>query len=330
MKKSAKIWLITAGALVLFGGTAFLVLMSALKWDFKKLSTVKYETNTYEISEYISDISILTDTADIVFARSVGEKCKVISFEEKTAENSVTAENGKLIIKTENQKSGTDYIGFYFEQPKITVCLPNSQYNSLQIRGNTGNVRISKDFSFKNVDINISTGDVDFYSPASESVNIKTSAGSISINQASLDTLELSTSTGTVTVCGVKCSGDIKINASADRVSLTDITCKSFKSTGDTGDILLKNVIASEKLIIERDTGNVKFDGCDAAEINVETDTGDVTGSLLTEKVFIVDSDTGEVDVPKSTSGGKCEIETDTGNIKIKTNGYKVYASYPR
>lgn len=311
MKKSAKIWLITAGALVLFGGTAFLVLMSALKWDYKKLSTVKYETNTYEISEYISDISILTDTADIVFARSVSGKCKVISFEEKTAENSVTAENGKLIIKTENQKSGTDYIGFYFEQPKITVCLPNSQYNSLQIKGNTGNVKISKDFSFK-------------------SVNIKTSAGSISVNQASLDTLELSTSTGTVTVCGVKCSGDIKINASADRVSLTDITCKSFKSTGDTGDILLKNVIASEKLTIERDTGNVKFDGCDAAEINVETDTGDVTGSLLTEKVFIVDSDTGEVDVPKSASGGKCEIETDTGNIKIKTNGYKVYASYPR
>lgn len=311
MKKSAKIWLITAGALVLFGGTAFLGLMSALKWDYKKLSTVKYETNTYEISEYISDISILTDTADIVFARSVSGKCKVISFEEKTAENSVTAENGKLIIKTENQKSGTDYIGFYFEQPKITVCLPNSQYNSLQIKGNTGNVKISKDFSFK-------------------SVNIKTSAGSISVNQASLDTLELSTSTGTVTVCGVKCSGDIKINASADRVSLTDITCKSFKSTGDTGDILLKNVIASEKLIIERDTGNVKFDGCDAAEINVETDTGDVMGSLLTEKVFIVDSDTGEVDVPKSTSGGKCEIETDTGNIKIKTNGYKVYASYPR
>lgn len=311
MKKSAKIWLITAGALVLFGGTAFLVLMSALKWDYKKLSTVKFETNTYEISEYISDISILTDTADIVFARSVSGKCKVISFEEKTAENSVTAENGKLIIKTENQKSGTDYIGFYFEQPKITVCLPNSQYNSLQIKGNTGNVKISKDFSFK-------------------SVNIKTSAGNISVNQASLDTLELSTSTGTVTVCGVKCSGDIKINASADRVSLTDTTCKSFKSAGDTGDILLKNVIASEKLIIERDTGNVKFDGCDAAEINVETDTGDVTGSLLTEKVFIVDSDTGEVDVPKSTSGGKCEIETDTGNIKIKTNGYKVYASYPR
>lgn len=320
MKKSAKIWLITAGALVLFGGTAFLGLMSALKWDFKKLSTVKYETNTYEISEDISDISILTDTADIVFARSDGDKCRVISFEEETAKNSVTAENGKLIIKTENKKSGLDYIGFYFEQPKITVYLPSTEYNSLRIKGSTGNVRISKDQAFKNVDINLSTGNVVFRSPVSESVRIKTSTGNIDVNQASLDTLELSTSTGTVTVSGVKCSGDIKIKASTDRVSLTDITCKSLKSTGDTGDILLKNVIASEKLSIERSTGNVKFDGCDAAELDIETDTGDVTGNLLTEKVFITDTDTGEIDVPKSATGGKCEIETDTGNIKINTD----------
>ena len=319
MKKSAKIWLITAGALILFGGIAFLGLMSALKWDFKKLSTVKYETSTHEISEDFVGISISTDTADIVFARSDDERCKVICYEEETAKNSVTAENGKLVIKTENKKSGLNYIGFYFEQPKITVYLPSSEYNSLKVKESTGNVKISKDFIFKNVDINLSTGDVDFCSPSSESVKIKTSAGNIGVNQASLDTLELSTSTGTVTVSSVKCSGDIKINASADRVSLTDITCKSFKSTGDTGDILLKNVIASEKLSIERSTGNVKFDGCDAAELDIETDTGDVTGNLLTEKVFITDTDTGEINVPKSATGGKCEIETDTGNIKIKT-----------
>lgn len=319
MKKSAKIWLITAGALILFGGIAFLGLMSALKWDFKKLSTVKYETSTHEISEDFVGISISTDTADIVFARSDDERCKVICYEEETAKNSVTAENGKLVIKTENKKSGLDYIGFYFEQPKITVYLPSSEYNSLKVKESTGNVKISKDFIFKNVDINLSTGDVDFCSPSSESVKIKTSTGNIGVNQASLDTLELSTSTGTVTVSSVKCSGDIEIKASTDRVSLTDITCKSFKSTGDTGDILLKNVIASEKLSIERSTGNVKFDGCDAAELDIETDTGDVTGNLLTEKVFITDTDTGEINVPKSATGGKCEIETDTGNIKIKT-----------
>ena len=77
-------------------------------------------------------------------------------------------------------------------------------------------------------------------------------------------------------------------------------------------------VIAENKFSIERSTGNVKFDGSDAAEIFVKTDTGDVTGSLLTDKVFIAQTDTGDVDVPKTVTGGRCEIMSDTGNIKIK------------
>jgi len=79
----------------------------------------------------------------------------------------------------------------------------------------------------------------------------------------------------------------------------------------------LKNVNAAEKFSIERSTGDVKFDGCDAAEVFVKTDTGDVTGTLLSEKVFIVETDTGKVDVPKTVNGGRCEITTDTGDINI-------------
>ena len=80
----------------------------------------------------------------------------------------------------------------------------------------------------------------------------------------------------------------------------------------------MDNVIAAEKLSIERSTGDVKFDGSDATEIYVKTDTGDVTGSLLTDKVFITQTDTGDVDVPKTTTGCRCEIITDTGDIRIK------------
>jgi len=61
----------------------------------------------------------------------------------------------------------------------------------------------------------------------------------------------------------------------------------------------------------------VVFEGCDAGEIYVDTDTGDVSGTLLSDKVFIVKTDTGKIDVPNSISGGRCEIETDTGDVKI-------------
>ena len=80
----------------------------------------------------------------------------------------------------------------------------------------------------------------------------------------------------------------------------------------------MKDVIAANRFSIERSTGDVKFTRCDAAEIFVKTNTGNVTGSLLTDKVFLTDTDTGSVTVPKTATGGRCEIETDTGNIKIE------------
>ena len=76
--------------------------------------------------------------------------------------------------------------------------------------------------------------------------------------------------------------------------------------------------LPSGEFNLERNTGDIEFHGCDAETIYVETDTGDVTGTLLTDKVFITETDTGSVDVPKSVSGGRCEISTDTGDIRIE------------
>ena len=80
----------------------------------------------------------------------------------------------------------------------------------------------------------------------------------------------------------------------------------------------MNHVIAANKFSIERSTGDVKFSRCDVAELYLKTSTGNVTGSLLADKVFITDTNTGSVDVPKTAVGGRCEIKTGTGDIKIK------------
>ena len=69
--------------------------------------------------------------------------------------------------------------------------------------------------------------------------------------------------------------------------------------------------------MIERSTGDVIFNKSDAGEIYIETDIGDISGTLLTNKIFIYDADTGDVKLPSVMSGGKCQIETDTGDIEI-------------
>ena len=53
---------------------------------------------------------------------------------------------------------------------------------------------------------------------------------------------------------------------------------------------------------------------------DITTDTGNVKGSLLSEKVFIVSTDTGKKQVPNTITGGRCEITTDTGDIIISIN----------
>lgn len=317
MRKTAKIWLVIAASLVFVGLIMFAAVMSEYKWDFSKLSTGKYETNTYEISEEFSNLSMNTDTADIIFALSDDGKCRVECYEEEKAKHSVAVQENTLVIKMIDEKSWYDYIGINFGSPKITVYLPKAEYTSLFINGSTGDIEIPKNFKFEGVDISLSTGDVNFFASASKLIIIKTSTGNICVENTSAGTLDLSASTGTITVSNVICGGDANINVSTGRTNLNNIECKNLTSSGDTGNISLNNVIAAEKFSIKRNTGDVRFDGSDAAEILVETDTGDVTGTFLSEKTFFVETDTGSVDVPESITGGRCEITTNTGDIEL-------------
>lgn len=317
MRKSTKTWLVIVASLLVVGLIMFAVALSEYNWDFTKLSTGKYETNTYEISEDFSNLSINTDTADIIFALSDDGKCRVECYEEEKAKHSVTAQEGTLVIKTINEKSWYDYIGINFGSPKIAVYLPKAEYTSLFINESTGDIEIPKDFKFEGVDASLSTGDVKFLASASDFIKIKTSTGNICVENASAGALNLSVSTGGITVSNVICAGDVNVNVSTGKTNLNDIECKNLTSSGDTGDIFLNNVISTEKFSIKRSTGDVRFSDSDAHEISVETDTGDVTGTLLSEKVFITQTDTGGVDVPKTVTGDRCEITTDTGDIKI-------------
>ena len=98
---------------------------------------------------------------------------------------------------------------------------------------------------------------------------------------------------------------------------MENVTGRNFTSNGSTGDLTMKNVVVTGEFNLERDTGDIEWNGCDAETIYVKTDTGDITGTLLSDKVYITETDTGSVDVPKTTTGGRCEITTDTGDIRI-------------
>ena len=40
----------------------------------------------------------------------------------------------------------------------------------------------------------------------------------------------------------------------------------------------------------------------------------------MSDKIFLVSSDTGDIDVPRSVTGGRCEVDTDTGDIRLSVD----------
>ena len=297
MKKRTK-WIIIALCCVIIGTIIFVSGMSKIDWDFKKLGSYNFETNAYEIVDEFNKIEINAKTANINFQLAEDGECKVVCYENKKEKHLTSVDNGVLKINYTNEKRWYDYLHILSNSPKITVYLPDLDNITLTIKVSTGDVKLPSDFTFESISISGSTCHVKCYASSINQTKIHVSTGDIIIENTTAKNYDLHVTTG-----------DTK---------MTNVNCENIVSTGSTGDIKLNNVIASEKISIERSTGKVKFYRCDANELKIITSTGDVEGTLLSDKVFIVKSSTGDIDVPSSITGGRCEITTSTGDIEVR------------
>ena len=317
MSKKIKVWLIIATSLIILGAIVFTTALITAKGDFMKFSTSKFQNKDYQITENFNSISITDDITQIEILPSNDSNCLVKCYEHVNKYHLVSVKDQTLVIELKDVRKWYEYISINFHTPTLTIYLPQSEYDTLCVKNSTGNVKVQNAFTFNTVDISLSTGKIGCYANATQSLNIKTTTGSINIEEISAGSINLSVSTGKITAKNIDCVGNFEIKVSTGETFLKIVNCANLISSGSTGDIELEKVIANDKFSIRRSTGDVEFNDCDAGEIFIETSTGDVEGSLLSNKIFFVDTNTGRKDVPKTLTGGKCEITTDTGDIKI-------------
>lgn len=149
--------------------------------------------------------------------------------------------------------------------------------------GNTGDITLKNVVADEEFNITRSTGAVKLYDCASsDKISLKTSTGKINFINENLTVME---------------NAEVTVKVSTGGSRLENIKCKNLVSTGSTGNITLAGVIAVEKFDISRDTGDVQFNDCDAAEIFVETSTGDIKGSILSKASIDYDTSTGSVNL---------------------------------
>ena len=316
MKKITNFIILGSIVLIFVGMIIFVVALSTNKEGTGFFNNGTIVSNTYKVEEDFNNITIEESVCDINIIYKESESTSINLKELSNVQHIIEVKDNTLTIKENDQRKWYEKI-FNFYDTEIIVYLNKTTIKDLTIKTETGDISVDEKLTFNNVVINGSTSDVEFDADVVEDVKIELSTGDIEINNVSCKNMDLKVSTGDIEIEDVNCLNELKIKLSTGDVELNNISCMDFYSTGSTGRISLNNVIASNKMNIKRDTGDVKLNKCDALDIVIETSTGSVKGTLLSNKIFNVNTDTGRKEVPDSVSGGNCKITTDTGDIII-------------
>lgn len=311
---TTKKWLTVVMAMIVLG--TVLIAFSSCSSDSKVSFFIsQYENKVYEVSNDFEDIVIEVDTADVYFLVSEVDKCHVVAYTQEKINYDVKVEDGALKISVSDDRAWYENIKIGLEESSLCIYLPKSEYKALTLNGSTCDVNLSQNFKFTSIDMDISTGDLNLSASSWGAVKLETTTGDIKLSNMSAESVSLTITTGDIELENVVCSGDVSFKGRTGECKLKNVSCNNLYDEGTTGDVEMENVIASGDITIVRSTGKVSLYACDATELYIETTTGDVKGVLLTPKIFIVRTTTGDIDVPETTTGGTCKIKTTTGDV---------------
>ncbi|MDO5100827.1 MAG: DUF4097 family beta strand repeat-containing protein [Eubacteriales bacterium] len=317
MNKGKK-WLIALLTLVAVGLTVLLGLMLRFPRKWKLPWTPEYAETVYPVSADFRHIKVNGDTEKILFARSTDGSCRVECYEDKDHPHTVTVRDNSLLIERDRHKRKWRFMNGFLSEQIITVYLPEAVYETLSIEGATGDTEIPAELTFDSISVSLDTGDVSCQASARKDIDLKTDTGDVTVSAVMADSLTLSSDTGRIEASDIGVNKELTIDQDTGKTVLQNVICGSLTATGDTGKFELTNLLASGAVSITTDTGAIELQLCDAATLSLGTNTGDISGTLLSDKTFLTESDTGKINVPKTTIGGSCTLTTVTGDITIK------------
>lgn len=270
----------------------------------------------YALEGEINNIDFDVSISDVTFKATTDGTKKVVFQETKRMYHTYNVSEGKLQIGFKDERTWNEKI-FSFNDLKVDLYLPSAFYGDLTGKSSTGDISIPSDFSFNNINIELSTGDINLTCNATESIVLKSSTGKMSLNKLYAKNVTLTSDTGNAELNEVTVYEKITIKRSTGNIKMNSVRAHDYESQSSTGQVNFKDVLIYNHIQIQTSTGDVKLEDSDASTLKIKTSTGDVKGTLLTSKIFYAKSDTGKIDVPKSTEGGMCEIETSTGDISF-------------
>lgn len=318
MNKGLKITLLVGGLAVVFGTiitvTAFLIMGG----NIENISKGDYEMIEYKVEDVFNKIEVNALDANVNIFYVENDECKVVCAENEYVKHLVSVSDEKLSISREIKKNILYYTDLFSNSKIINVFLPANSYSELDIKSNSGTIKITDHFEFNQVILNSKSGNIAISDiNVNDDLSITAESGSIKVESINAKSISLKSRSGSLSLSKLDVINSLKLNTESGVVKVSNSNSSNITISTTSGSIKLIDVEVKEKLTLTSRSGAVNLENSDAKDLNIKTSSGSVVGTLKTSKIFITTSSSGTIDVPKTTVGGVCEVETKSGNIKF-------------
>ncbi len=228
---------------------------------------------------------------------------------------------------------------------KLTVKLPLSYKNKLQVTSSSGNLKLPKvdldtlvlettsgDINAEEINSEIfqmvtSSGTMGVTTIYSKQLIAESTSGNITLGDASSESAKIETSSGTVNV--EQATGDVKISSTSGNIQVSKGEAVTrYQVDSSSGTVTLDGLVGGS--IIETTSGNIEVAMVSIEEeITIESSSGTVTVNQTKELNYdlSISSSSGDIDVsmPVTVKGNQKEhdlngtVGSGGKNLKIKT-----------
>lgn len=214
--------------------------------------------NTFEIKEKYNNLSISVNTSNIDIKASNSNTTNICVENYHRHTPVIKVDNNTLIINQGRRKWFT-YLYPNFKIPHITINIPQTKLDNLNIKCNTGYINISNVASNGNITIKQNTGKINILNikPNTLTINSKTGCKTLE-NVIVKQKLHIKTNSGKVILdnCDAK---EIFIKSNTGNISGIPLTDKAFIIKCKTGKINIPETFGGNKCEIVSNTGNINL-----------------------------------------------------------------------
>lgn len=267
MKRSTKIALAVAAALLVGGAVLCTISLSRVNYDFGALTTAQAPEHRVETvrAAGVETIQMELDADDVHIVRSEDDQIHVSWYDREERRYELTRDDGALILQQVQQTGKRDWrrwISFDWDTGTtgVELAVP-ADFD--------GDLHVWVDLGALSVDGVSMTGELE----------CRTDSGAVEINRLDAGSVVAESSLGKIRGSDWSVARGVSVTTDSGGISLQRCKASEFQLGAQLGSIGLGQVAAGT-VHAETDSGSIDLDALRADEITLKTDLGRVSGSI--------------------------------------------------